>query len=1311
MKVKPVLTPSMEVVQVTQVTPQEAAAQNIAIPIIRNKPTLVRVFVQQHYATSSPVMNLSGALTGMGGTSPLAGTPQLLNDNITAALFPNTPDRSQEKTSLNFLLPLRWIAGDLSLSVELQPPPDRPFIKDETVQPVPVNTETRGKITIGYFPFLVAQNATQPSAAIANAKTLMTHLYPESTKPAGIDYVEVPIRPDPYPSSGQSIDLADVAFRVELLYYRYLNSHPSVLPDQVIGWLPYVPTKDDKAGISRPPWVTNSTKAFGVAVAAIDQGVKSPLMENRLVAHEVAHNFGLRHTNTKDTATSNGACLVDSHDDKTYWTKTYSDGRIQDPGWDLLAAPGSIFQDPALKYDFMTYCLNINTFISPLNYGLLSDLIYISKSSSSGNARSASVTPRANNPSDGFALVSGVIPADGSSPQLSPAMQMAASTSPDISDPGGTYCIRQSGGPPSDDFCFTPNFTDENDNATSSARFSYTIPFVSGTKTISLRANGQNLASFNSAGPPSISINSPQLNDTVGSSQTLAWTSSDPGGATLNYFVDYSPDGGSTWIPLSDALTASQYVIDSGRLLGPQVTFRVTATNGVDSSSATVGPLLLKTSPKLSVSSQSVNFGAVAVGQPASQTVTLTNTGSGLLAVSSIASNSPDVEAGGATVMYLGPGEARDVLIVNTPSATGPQSATITINGDTKISVTAQATNQTLPSLVLESPLLDFGSVRVGSSTTASIGIANLGSAPLDVTGLSVTSGWMVVSPQTPFFLQPGGSTTVTLSFTPTVSGSATGTLTVTTNDPSSGTATVTLTGSGVSVGAGGPQVSPNGVVNAADYVAKVSRGSLAFAFGANLASQAGQAQSLPLQQSINGSSVTVAGIAAPIYVVNPAFIEFQIPYEVPLGVSVPVVVSVNGSPSNSVSVTVADYAIGVFQYNRTASVVDPIIAHSNYSLVTPTSPAIPGESLLVIANGIGKLNNPPRTGAAVGLPYPTAADSPLITVAGITAVTQYAGLLPGALGVVQINVQLPQNLPSGSLPLVIQSTGDSSPSVNLYVQGNLASVPKLSLSTSFLAFDTVTVGQTKDLSLVASNAGNAPLTVNTLQASGSGFSVTSPAVPFTVQPQSSQTITVRYAPAAAGASSGSLTVSSNDPGSPGVVNFSGTGAAAATPAIGISPTSLNFGNVTVGQTKDLTVAINNSGGAQLTLNSLAASTGFLVTSPITPINIPPGGSTSVTVRFAPSTAAAITGTLIISSNDPKTSTLSIVLSGTGVAAGAQMKTVVLQVDNGVFNQVTGFGNTGQPGAAFINRLTPPSYPQLCRVSRSISAIAQTDFP
>ena len=424
---------------------------------------------------------------------------------------------------------------------------------------------------------------------------------------------------------------------------------------------------------------------------------------------------------------------------------------------------------------------------------------------------------------------------------------------------------------------------------------------------------------------------------------------------------------------------------------------------------------------------------------------------------------------------------------------------------------------------------------------------------------------------------------------------------------------------SGSGGGNGGPQISAGGVVNAADYTPKVTRGSLVFAFGTNLASPpTAAAKSIPLPLSQNGASVTAAGISAPVFVTDPSFIEFQMPYEVPLG-QVPVVVSFNGNPSNTVEVTVADYAFGIFQYNRTPTIVDPDIFHLNGTVVTPNSPAVPQETVIVIANGIGKLNSPPKTNAPVSAPYPTAVDTPVVTVGGVAGVSQYAGLLAGDLAVVQMNASgFPRTCQGGTLPVVIQFPGDSSPPVNLYVAGNGTAAPKIGVTPSSLSFGNVTLATTSSAMLSISNTGTTALTVNSITSSNGMFAATNPATPFTVQPGASITVTVVFSPTSAGGQSGNLTISSNDPASPQfTVGVSGTGTPAAAPSITTSPATLTFGSVTVGKPQSLPLTINNVGTATLSVSAITIDNKLFAPATAS-VSVAAGASFNLSVQFAP---------------------------------------------------------------------------------------------
>jgi uncharacterized protein (TIGR03437 family) len=89
----------------------------------------------------------------------------------------------------------------------------------------------------------------------------------------------------------------------------------------------------------------------------------------------------------------------------------------------------------------------------------------------------------------------------------------------------------------------------------------------------------------------------------------------------------------------------------------------------------------------------------------------------------------------------------------------------------------------------------------------------------------------------------------------------------------------------------------------------------------------------------------------------------------------------------------------------------------ADYSLVTQSNPAVAGETIVVYMTGLGPVSSP----VASGMPAPAAnaADCGQDAIPSVGQVL-YAGLTPGTVGVYQLNLQLPDNLPSGSFQLSI---------------------------------------------------------------------------------------------------------------------------------------------------------------------------------------------------------------------------------------------------------------------------------------------------
>jgi hypothetical protein len=103
---------------------------------------------------------------------------------------------------------------------------------------------------------------------------------------------------------------------------------------------------------------------------------------------------------------------------------------------------------------------------------------------------------------------------------------------------------------------------------------------------------------------------------------------------------------------------------------------------------------------------------------------------------------------------------------------------------------------------------------------------------------------------------------------------------------------------------------------------------------------------------------------------------------------------------------------------------------------------------------------------------------------------------------------------------------------------------------------------------------------------------------------------------------------------------------------IGISG-SLAFGNVTVGQSKDLSFTISNSGNSALTISGLSITSGLgsIFTSDFASGGtIAAGGSRNVLVRFTP-TAAQVSNGTITANGDQTSGSNTITVSGTAVSS------------------------------------------------------------
>lgn len=239
----------------------------------------------------------------------------------------------------------------------------------------------------------------------------------------------------------------------------------------------------------------------------------------------------------------------------------------------------------------------------------------------------------------------------------------------------------------------------------------------------------------------------------------------------------------------------------------------------------------------------------------------------------------------------------------------------------------------------------------------------------------------------------------------------------------SSGSWTYTIPASSIVTFVAGQSISAAGVTNAASYQPQISPGALATVFGAGFSSATTTADA-PWPTSAGTVKVTVNGQPAPLYYVSPGQIDFQVPWETPVGMA-SIVVAVNGSLSNTVEVPVAAAGPGLFT-NRDGSAA--VRNYPDYSLNLPSNPASRGGIITAYLTGSGPVYPPVADGAvAPSTTLVQSTSSYSATVGSANAQVLFLGLAPGFVGLVQANIAIPLSLTPGTYPLTVWIDGQPS--------------------------------------------------------------------------------------------------------------------------------------------------------------------------------------------------------------------------------------------------------------------------------------------
>ena len=509
---------------------------------------------------------------------------------------------------------------------------------------------------------------------------------------------------------------------------------------------------------------------------------------------------------------------------------------------------------------------------------------------------------------------------------------------------------------------------------------------------------------------------------------------------------------------------------------------------------------------------------------------------------------------------------------------------------------------------------VSFGTVGVGKTTTQSVTVTNTGSSVVTidqtaVTGASFTTGVGSAAAS----IAPGQSKTIQIQFAPLSPGSAAGGLTLI-SDASNSPLTVGLVGMG---GQPGLAISPT-TVN----------------FGNVIVGQSGTQAITLMNTSASNVVVNLATVSGTGFGISNLTLPATISAGQSLSFNAQFTPTASGAGTGSISFT--DNATGSPQAIilsgsglTQSSTLSANPASAAFGTVAVGGTGTQTITLTNSGNASTTISGVTTTGAGFNV---TGLTAPLVIPAGQGA-TFTAQFAPTTAGSAAGNITIASNASNATLSITLSGT---------------AGQAQLSANPANVSFGNTGVGSSSPKSVILQNTGNAPLTITQANASGAGFSMSGLSMPVTISAGNSATFTAAFAPTATGSASGSISVTSNAPGSPMTIPLSGAGVQA---QLNANPASFNFGSVQVGSTGSETITLANTGTANVSITQASATgTGFSVNGLSAGVTIAAGQSATFTAQFAPTASGGASGSISVASNAPN-SPLTIVLSGTGSQA------------------------------------------------------------
>jgi uncharacterized protein (TIGR03437 family) len=242
------------------------------------------------------------------------------------------------------------------------------------------------------------------------------------------------------------------------------------------------------------------------------------------------------------------------------------------------------------------------------------------------------------------------------------------------------------------------------------------------------------------------------------------------------------------------------------------------------------------------------------------------------------------------------------------------------------------------------------------------------------------------------------------------------------------------------------PNLNVGGTVNNASFAANtpVAPGSLVSIFGTGLSGANQSAGGAPLPVALGTTALTLGGMPVPLIHAFPLQVDAQVPWELARQAQAQLAIVTDDLNGNTVSVPLAQFSPGLYSADGSGAGQGAILINGATKLAAPANskyngqPARRGVDFInIFATGLGPVTHQPVTGApAPAIPLAETTKAVTVTIGGVPAPVEFAGLAPGWVGLYQVNVQVPANAPVGdAVPIALSVGGAASNRVTIAIE------------------------------------------------------------------------------------------------------------------------------------------------------------------------------------------------------------------------------------------------------------------------------------